>query len=290
MARYSFTVPPGFHRRRLDEFLFARFGSLSKAYIRGVLKRGACELNGYKGDAGAMIRENDFIEIEAEEKMELGMRPREMPLEVLFEDRCLIVVNKPCGMLVHPTNYEKNGTLLNGLAFHVNRSRNSGDEFVRPHLVHRLDKETSGIVLAAKDASTARRLCDHFRRGLFEKRYVAVVDGIVGRNGGEIDKPIGRDPGIKRWNVMKEGKRSVTRFSVLDRMDRHTLLELEPVTGRTNQLRIHCASIGHPIKGDSWHGGSECTRLCLHASLLDFWHPQGGRRVRIAKAPAFPEV
>ena len=290
MARYEFQVDKSFHRRRLDEFLFDRLSSLSKAYIRTVLKTGGCDHNGLPCNGGHKVLENDFIEIEVDESRTSGMRPEELPLKVLYEDASVLVIEKPAGMLVHPTNYQRNGTALNAMTHYLNRERKPREEFIRPHLIHRLDQETSGILVAAKDASSTRILCSHFKRGLIEKRYLAIACGKLNGPAGEIDLPIGRDPDLKKWMVMERGKPSLTRYKVIGQIGEDTLVELEPVTGRTNQLRIHLGAIGHPILGDEKQGGRPHERLCLHASRTVFWHPGGGRKVEVESRPDFVPV
>lgn len=280
---------PEFHRRRLDELLFDRFRSLSKSYIRTVVKEGGCQVNGFAANTGQKVRKNDFVEIEVDEKRESGMRPEDIPLDILFEDRFLLVVDKPGGMLVHPTHYERNGTILNAMTFYLNRDRSDTDEFIRPHLVHRLDRETSGVLIAAKDQDSSRKLCSHFRRGHFRKEYTAAVEGVPETGSGEISLPIGRNPELKKWEVRADGKQSETRFRVIRKGSSSSILSLNAVTGRTNQLRIHLAAIGHPIIGDRTNGGPEFRRMCLHASRTVFWHPNGSKRLEIESRPDFIE-
>jgi len=150
---------------------------------------------------------------------------------------------------------------------------------IRAGLIHRLDKDTSGLIVISKNARAHRVLCDHFQRKLVEKRYFALVDGLVKNDAGTIDVPIGRFAEEKIWNIKPDGKRAITNFWVKERYADSTLLELEPVTGRTNQLRIHLAHAGHPIKGDEKYGGRKFTRMCLHAHRLCFRHPNGGKRL-----------
>jgi 23S rRNA pseudouridine1911/1915/1917 synthase len=150
---------------------------------------------------------------------------------------------------------------------------------VRPGLPHRLDKQTSGLVVVAKTARAHRRLSDGFMKKRVAKRYLALVEGVMEQNEGTIIAPIGRFAELKMWNVKDDGKHSESKFEVLDRNSNTTLVELEPVTGRTNQLRIHCELIGHPIVGDVPRGGREFSRLCLHASRLAFRHPLSGEEM-----------
>lgn len=256
---------------RLEDFLLDHFRGLSKMYLRDLVKTAACEVNGRHENRGFRLRPNDFVEIVVDSSRGTAMRPEDISLAIIFEDDDLIVVNKPAGMLVHPSHRENNGTLLNALVFYLNQA--GGGRVIRPGLIHRLDKQTSGLIVAAKNAHSHTRLCASFMKKRVEKRYLALVEGIVGDNEGTVEAPIGRFADLKLWGVKEDGKMSVSRYVVRERFADSTLLELEPVTGRTNQLRIHCELIGHPIVGDVQRGGREFKRLCLHAYRLGFPHP-----------------
>ncbi len=267
-------------KMRLDDLLFDHFKGLSKMYLREIVKNELCEVNGRAENIGYRLKANDLIEIFVDESRATAMRPENVPIDVRYEDGDLIVVNKPPGMLVHPTHRDKNGTLLNALSFYLNsEDRASGARHVRAGLIHRLDKQTSGLMVVAKTSRAHRILAEHFKRKIVEKRYLAMVDGVIGEDLGTISAPIGRFAELKQWNVKDDGKPAETQFWVRKRNAASTLVELEPVTGRTNQLRIHCASIGHPIIGDVERGGRENARLLLHAWKLAFRHPSGGRQL-----------
>lgn len=272
-----FQVETGISRVRLDDFLFEELRNLSRMYLRELVKTNRVLVNGEFENRGHRLRTNDFVEVEADLSRGTAMQPENLQLDVVFEDEEIVVVNKPAGMLVHPTHRDKNGTLLNALTFHLNAERGAGKPFIRPGLVHRLDKQTSGLMVVAKTMRAHRILADHFKRKLVEKRYRALVDGVISENEGTIKAPIGRYAEEKLWDVNVDGKGAETRFWVRQRFADTTLLELEPVTGRTNQLRIHCAHIGHPIVGDVQRVGREFERLCLHAFRLGIRHPKGGR-------------
>jgi 23S rRNA pseudouridine1911/1915/1917 synthase len=339
---YQFRIEPGDERQRLDEFLASRFGSLSRMRIANLIQAGACIVNGVAGRAGYRIVAGDDIEISFDEGAPTSMFPEAIPLDIVHEDDHIIVVVKPAGMLVHPTMSVKSGTLANALAYLLNpavnpavnqlRERPEIEEIedrgsrikapeaplpetvdpqtsilnprsvMRPGLVHRLDRATSGLIVVAKTPRALTILSRHFRKHLVAKRYLALVHGNVGQELGSINAPIGRNADqLPHWRVMEDGKPSETRFKVIERLERATLLELEPITGRTNQLRIHCAHLGHPIVGDEMHSDfglwiSECgsgaeiastresaipdpqsaIRLCLHAWKLAFHHPANG--------------
>lgn len=290
--------------QRLDEFLAARLGWLSRLRIAALLEEGACALNGTAAHAGRQVSVGGIVSLCFEDGAPGAMTPEYFKLDICHEDDDLLVVVKPAGMLVHPTRGVKSGTLANALAYHLNlgmleagvagsaesknaeshiadlKSRHSGSpSVVRPGIVHRLDRATSGLMVIAKNQRALSILSRHFHHRLVEKRYAALVQGRVIEDESRITAPIGRsDEGQPHWRVMESGKPAETRLRVLERRETRTLVELEPLTGRTNQLRIHCAHIGHPIVGDEWYGEAEAARarLCLHAARLSFHHPTGG--------------
>ena len=311
MERCELIVRQGERNVRLEDFLFDRFPNLSRMYLREVVRDARCEVNGRVENVGHRLRVDDFIEIEIDPKRETAMLPENIELDIIFEDAHLMVVNKPAGMLVHPTHRDKRGTLLNAVAYHLNAKLNlKGDSvarssilgnwpseqtklpdlsasafrvppsaFIRPGLVHRLDKQTSGLMVIAKSVAIHRQLAKQFQKKHVEKKYLALVEGVVTQDEGQIEGTIGRYAEEKRWDLKHDGKHSTSRFRVLERNSDTTLVDLEPVTGRTNQLRIHCASIGHPIVGDVGRGGREHARLCLHAFKLSFDHPVNRTRL-----------
>lgn len=286
--RIEIVVPSEIVRMRLDEFLFRQFGGLSKMYLRNIVRDNGCEVNGRNENLGYKLRSGDIIEIELDLTRETAMQPQEMPLDIVYEDSDLLVVNKVAGMLVHPNNRDKNGTLLNALSFYLNRETtygNGAEPAIRPGLVHRLDKDTSGLMVISKNTIAQKKLMKSFSRKFVHKRYLALVDGIVAQDVGVIDLAVGRFAERKIWDVKETGKPAETRYEVAERRSERTLLKLEPVTGRTNQLRIHCAAIGHPIVGDVQRGGSEHERLCLHAAELGFRHPSTSEGVIFYSEP-----
>lgn len=295
-TRYEFQIDDSGHRKRIDEFLFDQFSELGKKYLRRMIKDDKCEINGYVANAGIVLKKNDFVELEIDFSNAKRMRPEKIELDIVFEDPQIIVVNKPSGILVHPTPKHRSGTLLNALTYHLNQESiethqansntditsnlRSNNNLIRPGLVHRLDKQTSGLLLVAKTRKALKILNGQFKRKTVEKKYLAMLEGAVSEDSGRIEAPIGRYDELRHWNVKLDGKASETYYRVLERYSDKTLVELEPITGRTNQLRIHCAYIGHPILGDEWHGTREFPRLCLHASSLSFRHPLGEKQLR----------
>ena len=268
---------------RLDQFLAARLPNLSRMRIASLVAAGACAVNGAAAHAGFKLRGGDAVEITFDESAAGGaMTPEPIPLAILHEDADLLVVDKPAGMLVHPTRSVKSGTLANALTYHLNRDSHT---LVRPGLPHRLDRATSGLLVVAKNQRALTILARHFHRRLVEKRYLALVHGRVREDELTISAPIGREEAEwPKWRVTEGGRAAESRLRVVGRRAHASLVELEPVTGRTNQLRIHCAHVGHAIVGDSWYGSTAEARLCLHAARLAFNHPSGGARVEFASA------
>jgi len=263
--------------KRLDKFAFENLSRYSRMFLADLIRQNLCFVNGETQPGGYHLKIGDAVEISIDAATKTAMTPENIPLEIMFEDEEILVVNKPAGMLVHPTNSDKSGTLANALVFHLNpKSEIENPKLIRPGIVHRLDKETSGLLVIAKTARALRILNSHLQRKLVKKIYAALVEGVVSENEGTISAPIGRLEEKPHWRVLQNGKESETKFKVLERRADATLLELEPVTGRTNQLRIHCAEIKHPIVGDALYGGREFARLCLHAQKLGFFHPNGG--------------
>jgi 23S rRNA pseudouridine1911/1915/1917 synthase len=278
--KFQFEASAG--KPRLDQFVASKFPKISLTRIRRLIAEGEVLVNGEKSFKGARLQDGAKISLTLFPADKSSATPEPIPLDILYEDDHLIVVNKPSGLLVHPSNHEKSGTLTNGLAYHFWQT---GGAPIRPGLIHRLDRHTSGVIVVAKTPRAHRTLAKHFRLRWVKKFYLAPVSGIVKRENGEIIAPIGHNPNEwPRWRVMDDGKEAHTRFQVKRRFAAHTLLELEPLTGRTHQLRIHCNLIGHPILGDPIYASvvdplAERLRLkyqLLHASRLFFRHPATG--------------
>lgn len=283
--RLCFDFVAGSDKPRLDEFIAAHLPKISQTRIRRLISEGDALVNGEKSVKGARLQSGDRVAVKVFAAEKSAATPEPIPLEILFEDEHLIVVNKPIGLLVHPSHREKSGTLTNGLAYHFWQT--SG-EAIRVGLVHRLDRNTSGVIVVAKTARAHRTLSKHFRERWVKKFYLALVSGRVEKESGEIDAPIGCDAAVwPHWRVMAigegndGGKPAQTKYRVKRRWTAHTLLELEPLTGRTHQLRIHCALIGHPVVGDPVYAALPdpiVARLhlkhhLLHAARLVFRHP-----------------
>lgn len=281
---------------RLDVFLAARMADWSRSQIQRLIRAGLVKVGLRPArKAGEIVEAGDVIAVRAE-RQELRATPESLPLEIIYEDDDLVVVDKPAGMVVHVGAGVKSGTLVNALLHHIGSLSTAGGE-LRPGIVHRLDRMTSGLIVVAKNDFAHRHLAAQFKSRTIHKTYTALVHGRVASEHGEIRRPVGRDP--RRRVRMKAGgirpRDAVTSFRVLRRFSHFTLLEARPQTGRTHQIRVHLSAAGHPVVGDTLYGapgklkipGGEVKTLprnFLHASGLEFQHPRTGQSVAL-KAP-----
>jgi len=277
--------------QRIDKFLSARINNASRSYIQGIIIRGKAKVNNKSINKHYNVCENDLITIEypGDKEPNTSIEPQKIDLKILYEDSYLLVVSKEAGMLTHPVRGFNKDTLVNALLYHYERlSNNSGVE--RSGIVHRLDRDTSGLLLVAKDNNTHRLLSDKFKNREIKKTYAALVWGRFSEKGGEVVLPIGRSRlDRKKMNIsIDRGRDSLTRFEVKEEFKSSTLLDVSPKTGRTHQIRVHMSYIGHPVIGDSLYGNKESKKLAselglkrqfLHARRLEFEHPLTGRKM-----------
>ncbi len=265
---------------RLDKELDQHFPDLSRTLIQDYIKKGLVTVNGKKEKASFKLKENDLIEVTIPENENMDIEPENIPLDIVYEDHDVIVVNKPSGMIVHPSQGIVSGTLVNALLYHCHDL--SGINGVnRPGIVHRIDKETSGLLMVAKNDVAHRSLTEQLKEHSVTRRYIALVHGNIPHEFGKINAPIGRDR-TNRQNmaVTKENsKEAITNFKVLERYDDMTLIECRLETGRTHQIRVHMAYIGYPVYGDPKYGykrDDQSHGQYLHAKVLGFIHPTTG--------------
>lgn len=276
---------------RLDVFLARQMPDWSRSQVQQQIRSGSvCVGSRTVYKTGEAVAAGDRVTIRAA-RQELRATPEELPLEIVYEDDDLLVVNKPAGMVVHVGAGVRSGTLVNALLHHIGTlARAPGD--LRPGIVHRLDRMTSGLVVVAKNDETHRDLSDQFKSREVHKTYLALVHGWVAADRGEVGEPVGRDPRRRiRMRTAGLGARDAqTRYQVRQRFSRFTLLEVHPLTGRTHQIRVHLASIGYPVVGDTLYGapsklrisGSEektLERNFLHAAAIRFRHPRSGENL-----------
>ncbi len=296
------SVPADNEGERLDAFLAAHIEGWSRARLQRLIEEADVLVNGHTVKSSYKLRLNDEIEVELTPPPSTSFAAEDIPLDVVYEDDELIVVNKPAGIVVHPAAGVTSGTLANALAFHFQQLSTAGG-MVRPGIVHRLDKGTSGLMVVAKTESAHEDLADQFRDREVFKSYMALVHGQVEKRTGQIDQPIARDRGNRtRMAVVRGGRPSISIYRVRKRFERFTLLNVELKTGRTHQIRVHLAWLKHPVVGDEAYGsGRDKTvpdhqlrssianlgRQFLHAEQLGFRHPRTKEDLRFtAPLPA----
>jgi len=298
----TFSVTNDEAGERLDSFLAARVQDWSRARLQRLIEDADVLVNGHSAKSSYKTRAQDEIEIELTSLASATFTPEDIPVEIIHEDDDLIVVNKPAGMVVHPAAGNQSGTLANALAFHFSQLSTAAG-VVRPGIVHRLDKGTSGLLVVAKTEVAHEDLADQFRAREVFKSYVALVHGQVERKRGQIERPIARDPRNRtRMAVVAGGRPALSLYLIREAFERFTRLDVELKTGRTHQIRVHLASIKHPVVGDEVYGGgrdktvsdprirgaiAKLRRQFLHARELGFKHPRTQQDLRFtAPLPA----
>ena len=277
-------VDEGAAGERLDRFLAGREPEVSRSHIQKLIESGCVLVNGRTAKANAKLREGDAVETELPEAQELEILPEDIPLDILYEDSDVIVINKARGMVVHPAAGAADGTLVNALLHHC-EDLSGINGVIRPGIVHRLDKDTSGVMMAAKNDRAQVDLAEQIREKTAQRIYRAIVCGTIAEDRGEIRAPIGRHPTErKKMAVVPGGKEATTLFRVVERFPAHTLVECRLKTGRTHQIRVHMAYIGHPLLGDSKYGkkAPDIAGQALHSCELSFTHPRTKERMTFA--------
>jgi 23S rRNA pseudouridine1911/1915/1917 synthase len=279
-------IPPEATRQRVDRFVADRTG-LSRTFVQRLIGGGHLTLDGVVVRASSSLQAGGVLHLEVPAVAEASLEAEDIPLSVVYEDDDLIVIDKPAGLVVHPAPGHASGTLVNALLHHVEELPGIAG-VARPGLVHRLDKDTSGLLVVAKGDLAQSSLMAQLKARRVKKTYLALVQGSVAAEVGRIEAPIGRDPGERRrMAVVAGGRAATTGYRVRERFSGWTLLELDLVTGRTHQIRVHLTEIGHPIAGDPTYGNGTSrrgpagtTRLFLHAWRIAFAHPRDGRLMR----------
>lgn len=271
--------------KRIDSYLASNTES-SRVTIQRLIENEKVLVNGKKTKDSYKIQFNDEITIEEEKLKKIELKAQDIPVEILYEDNDIIVVNKPKGMVVHPANGNLDGTLVNAVIAICKDSLSGIGGEIRPGIVHRLDKDTSGAIIVAKNDKAHINLSEQIKNHQVEKTYIALVKGFVKENEATINMPIGRSTkDRKKMAVNKNGKNAVTHFKVIERFRNYTLLEVKIETGRTHQIRVHLSEIGYPIVGDTVYSNGKnewnIEGQCLHAKSLKFKHPITGKEMFI---------
>ena len=268
---------------RIDKYLSSVNEQLSRSYIQKLLKSGLVLVDGKPVKASYQVDEGDVISLDIPEAVEPEIEPEDMDLDILYEDQDVILVNKPKGMVVHPAAGHYSHTLVNGLMHHCKDQLSGINGVMRPGIVHRIDMDTTGVIIACKNDMAHNSIAAQLKEHSITRRYQAIVHGVLKDDAGTIEGPIGRHPtDRKKMSInYNNGKSAVTHYKVLKRFRQYTHVECRLETGRTHQIRVHMASIGHPLLGDLVYGPGKCPipglqGQTLHAGVLGFIHPRTG--------------
>jgi 23S rRNA pseudouridine1911/1915/1917 synthase len=281
-------------QKRLDQFLHDRLPQYSRSRLQDWIGRGRVQVNGSPGKRSYLLKGSERIQVEPAELAPLRAVAEDLPIDVLYEDDDVIAINKPAGMVVHAGAGRHSGTLTNALVHRFGQLSKIGGD-LRPGIVHRLDRFTSGVILVARTDAAHRHLAAQFSGREVEKTYLALVHGRMKSATGRIATPIARDP-VRRTRMttrVGSGRSAITEYKVLERFDGFSYLEVKIGTGRTHQIRVHLSSIGHPVAGDRLYGAPASTELAgrffLHAQRIVFTSPSAGRRIAVT-APLPPDL
>ena len=264
--------------KRLDTYIPSVDTDITRTSAQRLIEDGNILVNGKNAKVSYKIQENDKISVEIPEPKQIELKAQDIPIEIVYEDSDIIVVNKPKGMVVHPANGNPDGTLVNAIMAICKDSLSGIGGEIRPGIVHRIDKDTSGLLIVAKNDNSHVKMSEQIKNHEVKKTYIALVRGVFKENEATIDMPIGRSTSDrKKMAVNKNGKDAITHIKVLKRFDKYTLLQVNIETGRTHQIRVHLSHIGYPIVGDYTYSNGknefDVVGQCLHAQKLEFKHP-----------------
>lgn len=290
---FSYQIGVG-EEERLDKWLTAAVSGLSRSYIQKCIKEGQVSVNEKSAKAGYRLRVDDEVSFLIPEAAEPAIVAEDIPLAVLYEDEDVLVVDKPKGMVVHPAPGHLNGTLVNAVLWHCKGQLSGINGVLRPGIVHRIDRDTTGSLIVCKNDMAHRAIAAQLKEHSLNRTYRAIVHGVLETEEGTIEAPIGRDERDRKRMAVNEknGKEAVTHYKVLERFREHTYIECRLETGRTHQIRVHMTSIGHPLLGDEIYGTRKTPfhleGQTLHAHKLGFIHPASGAYVEVeAPLPAY---
>mgnify|MGYP000264338876 CR=1 FL=1 len=287
MEQREFIVEAEAAGQRIDRFLSGEDTGLSRSALQGLVADGHVLCNGKSIAKSLKLKAGDTILLEIPDAKPIEAVPQDIPLDIVYEDDHLLVVNKPKGMVVHPAPGNPDGTLVNALLWHCKGSLSGIGGEIRPGIVHRIDRDTSGLLIAAKNDYAHQALATQLQDHSLYREYEAVCVGGLREDGGTVDAPIGRHPTDRKKMCVdwKNGRPAVTHWTVLERFPGYTHIQCRLETGRTHQIRVHLASIGHPLLGDVVYGAKKpvpgLAGQCLHARRLSFVHPRTGERVTV---------
>ena len=267
---------------RLDALLAEKYEEYTRSFLQKLIKNGDILVNGEASKVNYKVRVNDTLTVCIPEPKEVSIEPENIPLNIVYEDSDIIIVNKPKEMVVHPSAGHVNGTLVNALLYHCRDGLSGINGELRPGIVHRIDQDTTGLLIVCKNDRAHNAIAEQLKVHSVTRKYIALVQDNITEDEGTIDAPIGRHPVERKKMAInhQHGKRAVTHYRVLERFGKYTLLECQLETGRTHQIRVHLASIHHPLVGDTVYGSNKqpfsLKGQCLHAKVIGFIHPATG--------------
>lgn len=279
MAEYRFTVEAEQENERLDKYLSSLLAECSRNYIQKLIKEGAVIVNEKPVKASSLLHMEDEVSIIVPQPVLPEIQPQEIPLDIIYEDDDLIVINKPKDMVVHPAAGHFDNTLVNAVMYHCGEHLSGINGVMRPGIVHRIDKDTTGLLVICKNDACHNDIAIQLKEHSIQRTYHAIVTGVLKENAGTIDQPIGRHPNDRKKMCInqKNGKSAITHYQVLERFSQYTYIQCNLETGRTHQIRVHMASLGHPLLGDELYGRKsnrfKTDGQTLHAKTLGFIHP-----------------
>lgn len=275
-------ITPEMEGERIDKCISNYLESLSRSYIQKIIKDGKAYVNDAVVKANYKVKVDDKVQFEIPDCEEPDIPPQDIPLDILYEDKDILIVNKPKDMVVHPAPGHYEGTLVNAIMFHCKDELSGINGVLRPGIVHRIDKDTTGSIIICKNDEAHRKIAQQLKEHSITRKYRAIVYGRILEEEGTVNAPIGRHPTDRKKMAINEknGKPAVTHYKVLERFDKYTYIECQLETGRTHQIRVHMTSIGHPLLGDEVYGNAKCPfkleGQTLHAMTIGFIHPTTG--------------
>ena len=295
METYLFVIQEN-QQMRLDKYLAEQFPEQTRSYLQKLIKDGEVLVNGKTVKTGYQLSCGDEVAVNIPEPKELDVEAQEMELDIVYEDEDVILINKPKGMVVHPAPGHTTDTLVNGLLHHCKDNLSGINGVARPGIVHRIDRDTTGILIVCKNDMSHNSIAEQLKVHSITRKYRALVHGNIKTDQGTVEGAIGRHPVDRKKMAINErnGKPAVTHYTVLERFGNYTYIECQLETGRTHQIRVHMSSIGHPLVGDEVYGPAKCPfklqGQCLHAMVLGFVHPRTGEYMEFsAELPAYFE-
>ncbi len=288
MRTETFEVSYEHEGERLDKYVSMLFTEQSRSFFQKLIKDGHVTVNDKAEKANYRLKIEDFVQVEIPDAVETQILPENIPLDILYEDEDLLVVNKPKGMVVHPSAGHYSGTLVNAIMYHCKNSLSGINGEIRPGIVHRIDMDTTGSLIVCKNDECHIAIAEQIKIHSINRIYRGIVCGIVKEDEGTIHAPIGRHPIDRKKMAINEknGKDAITHYKVLERFEKYTYMEFKLETGRTHQIRVHMASIGHPLLGDPLYSNGKCAYKLqgqtLHAMTIGFNHPKTGKYIEIS--------